>query len=169
MRGVFFCIRGRSFFAFVVGGGSAASSATDGASQGRVWSWRFQRRTLLPSDSARHHGDSDRLRLNRGRADRSRRPFFILQVTEWDLHLFLRACVRSGIPHAASLGAVGGSLGGFYVLGESRAGESKCECQSKNRDQGLHEVFSLTLGLSSDQTTRFWKLRFQERPILLRV
>ena|SRR6478672_4554086 len=43
------------------------------------------------------------------------------------LHLFLCARVGRRIPRAASLGAVGCRLCGFYVLGKSRARESKCE------------------------------------------
>jgi hypothetical protein len=66
-------------------------------------------------------------------------------------YIFFSEHVFVAASHAASLGAVSGSLGGFYILGESWTGESECESNSKNRDQGLHDVFSLTLELSPRQ------------------
>ena len=72
-------------------------------------------------------------------------PFFIMCESDGGLRLFLCALVGRGIPHAASLLAIGFGLCSGYISREGWTGEGKGQRYGKCGNQGFHGIFSLTL------------------------
>ena len=121
-------------------GGSCSMSA--GADHGRGGKGDGQSSLMLETPSA---GDSSGSpRTAKGRSLK-RAPSVALVAKKEGLHLLLGAHFARGIPHAASLFAIGRGLRCRHVSGESRASEGKCQGQRERRNERFHGRYSLRL------------------------
>ena len=122
------------------------------ADTGATWVWENRLASADASDQSYPKLRCTTVTCEKG-AGRSRRPIRTVKSRLIGLRLLRCARVRCSIPHAASLGAVGRGLCGFYILGESWTCEGKCQSHGKYRNKSFHNVFSLTLVLKSRAST----------------